>query len=197
MQTHLNRRVAITGLVGASAVAVAVPSGAIAASQCSFPDLAAELADVRKRWVQWTVKEQALSGAGKAHATAMTGITEDQARTAQSVDNESPVFKAWFDAWQAFYDAHPERDPTDTDGGSIALNEISDQLYPICEAILRQPVRSAADLGVYVQAFALINRCEYLDQDDEFRDTRHLADTVCAFCGVEPLAGFAVEARQS
>jgi len=85
----------------------------------------------------------------------------------------------------------PSGDPINEDGHSIALNEIQDELFDVCEEILRQHPQSALDLGLQVQAFALAEDGYFTEELDGQPDIniRRLADAGCHFCGVEPLPG--------
>jgi hypothetical protein len=158
--TTLSRRSAFA-LSGAAAVAVAAPSMATAQSKCSFPDLAARLARVRERWVNQCNLDQAHDAAQDAFCEKETGLTEAEAREDQCSFPErpehGPKWRAWWAAYTEYSEAHPDDDPVDEHGCSIAWNEIYDELNPVCREIMQRPAQNAADLGVQVQAFAVSN----------------------------------------
>ncbi len=179
----VTRRAALTG---AAVVAVALPSRAMAGAQCSFPDLAAELDAVRKRYVAHHNLCKAHSTAGKAYATSQTGLFEDHVR---ALGHESPEWKAFFEAWHKYSEENDSGDPTDKWGNSITWTEINNDLHSICESILALPARSIADLGIQAQAFALTVADFYLDGLDGDENARRLTEALCKFCGIDPIPG--------
>jgi hypothetical protein len=194
-QKSVSRRAALTG---AAAITVAVPTSAIAGprSACSFPDLAGELAAVRDRYVAHHLKCAAHTEAGRAYATATTGITEDEARADQrnglnERTEDGPKWIAWWAAWGEYEAAHPNYDPVDEHGSSIAWNEIHAVLYPTCRAILKQPTLSTADYAVQVQAFALLNACNFLEDSvvNEWESGGRLAEAACSIWGIDLIPG--------
>ena len=192
----MSRRIAITGMCVAVAVpvTVAATSGA-PTSTCSYPDLAEKLDAVRRRYIAQHERRKAMGAAGRAYATAKTGITEDDARADQrdglnDRTEDGPKWNAWFGAWNEYSDAHDD-DPVDEHGSSIEWTQISDEQGAVCRSIMAQPVISAADMGLMAQAYATLNACDFSDPRfaNDSREARQLAEAVCKFCGVEAILG--------
>ena len=155
--------------------------------------MAAELDAVRKRYVAQHNLCKAHSAAGKAFATAKTGLTEDDARAEQrnglnDRTEDGPKWNAWRSAWREYDKRHPHPDPVDEHGNSIAWQEIGEDQHSICRAILKQPTISAVDLAVQVQAFALLNADNFIEDNvSEWQGARRLAEAACKLYGIEAI----------
>jgi hypothetical protein len=92
-------------------------------------------------------------------------------------------------------DENPSPDPTDEHGCSIAWNEISDELWPLAEAMLSQTPQSATDLAWQAEAL-LTADCELAEGDDipDGRLVRKLIKNVFALSGTLPIQGLPAEA---
>jgi hypothetical protein len=171
-------------LAGAAAIpALSLP--AAAAPECSYPDLAARLAAVRERWLARTMKDEADTAQFEQELAAVTGKPEGY-----RPDHTDPYFKEHLEIMERITCERPHDDPVDEDGASIAWNEIHDELFPITAAILQQPARSIADLGLQAQAFALNTPWYWSTTEPEDPDARRLVDSICKFAGVDSLPGY-------
>lgn len=184
-------------LAGASAALV--PLTVSGSSACSFPDLAAELATVRRRYIDEHETCRAHRERQDAYATAKTGISQVEARSDQrnahnDRTEDGPKWTAWWSAWEEYEKIEPDHDPN---GARWA--EIAKALNPVCWAVLGQSPRSVHDLALQVQAFALLNACNYIEGDDacDWEGTFELADAVSNFCGVEPIPGLQYPDREA
>jgi hypothetical protein len=185
MTTTTTRRSILAG-AAAAVPALAMPAGAAPVGKISFPDLAARFASVYARWFAQCKIEDERRAAFNAKVEAATGISRR---------DEPPIIlgepSAYWDTFRTVQKNNPDNDPVDEDGCSIVWNEIHDELFPLVDEILQQPARSIADLALQAQAFALAQQYHWTDETDgrEVVEIRALIESVCKFCGVDPLPG--------
>jgi hypothetical protein len=189
MKATTTRRALIAG--AAALPALAVPAGAAPIGEISFPDLAARFASVYARWsAQVKIGDKSLA-AFNAKVEAVTGIAS---KNAPSMDDDPTGYWEIREALAKDPDLHRDDGPLDEHGCSIVWNEIHGEMYPLIREILRQPARSLADLALQAQAFALAQNQHWTEEtdDNEIFEIRAVIESVCKFCGVDPLPGIEI-----
>jgi hypothetical protein len=90
---------------------------------------------------------------------------------------------------------YSEHGPSDEHGADIGWNEIHDALYPLCDDIVRLPVRTIADLVLLAQVTALLNYTHWTGEEESESGEvamRVLVDNVCQLVGAHSLPGVEV-----
>ena len=198
MTKQTSRRAILAGAAALPVFALpAISAPAYAATgDVSFPELAARYAAIYSRWLTQSILDHAHLAKFEATVTEATGIPR----------NQQPHFgdegyEAYFAIRCDLSKTIESDDPVDEHGCSIVWNEIHDELFPLVHEILEQPARSIADLALQAQAFALGQNQYWIDglseDNSEGKRVRAIIDSVCKFCGVDPLPGAKLYAVQS
>jgi hypothetical protein len=198
MTTQTSRRAVLAGAAALPVFALpALSAPAYAATgNVSFPELAARYAAIYPRWLTQSNLDEAHLAKFEAAVTEATGIPR----------NQQPNFgDEGYEAYSAIRcdlsKTIESDDPVDEHGCSIVWKEIHDEIFPLVREILEQPARSITDLALQAQAFALGHTFYWIDHrdddDSEGKEVRAIIDSVCKFCGVDPLPGAKLYAVQS
>ena len=190
------RRAVLAGAAVLPALAI-IPATALAATgDVSFPELAARYAAIYPRWLTQTT----LDVASLDKFENMVGEATDIPRNQQPHFGDEG-YEAYSDIRSVLAKTTKDDTPVDEHGCSIVWKEIHDEIFPLVREILEQPARSIADLALQAQAFALGHTFYWIDgladDDSEGKEVRAIIDSVCKFCGVDPLPGAKLYAVQS
>lgn len=165
------------------------PLAAAAAVECGFPELEKRLTAVRNRWIAKRKIDASRQDLFEARVTAATGVPRS---AGLGIFEKTPESEAYWETRIRLSNSIPAEDPADEHGSSVIWNEIHDELYGVCEEIIGQSARTAADLGVQAQAYALMWH-EYWTGGDSADDVRAIVESICKFAVVEALPGVEVE----
>jgi hypothetical protein len=169
----------------ATAVAI-TPTATIETAAGSFPNLVARFVQVHALWVARRSRDQAWSDKINDLFFKTTGITDEQYH---AMDISDPRREAVSAQYHKAIDDTPSDDPTDEHGGSIAWNEILDELWPVTEAMISQQPKSIVDLGWQAEALVTAHfmELERPGTDSGEHLIRKLIRNVRAFAGPLPL----------
>lgn len=173
--SKLSRRAALTAAATLAAVPVTAGAAvdAVDIGAVSFPELVDRFVRVCARRDAQLALDRADSAKTERLLDQATGLTREQRNEIKPTDPRWADYVANLDR---IVKENPSSDPVDEDGDSVAWNEIHDELFPLCDAILERRPQSLADLAWQAEAF-IVAYGEFLD-DENGAGALKLADNI-------------------